>query len=208
MFFLHTKNGYSADEALSALQKSVRRGEEKEAMYWALEMCPDFESHLWNRIVVIAYEDISSLSGNIPIVVSRMRDDYFRFRETGNSAALLVLANAVLVLCQAPKTRIADNFVIALGNQLDNGLKLEVPDYALDGHTGRGRRKGRGGEYFVKEGTKLINQADIKDPYKDEAEGYLTQGKTKISSFDWVKKPKKAKQQSKKELPEQETENQ
>lgn len=89
MFWRLTKNGYRFGEVLSALQKDIRRGKEEEALFWALELCPEFEDHLWSRLVIIAYEDVSSLvPGNIPTVISRMREDYFRFHKLGNSAAL------------------------------------------------------------------------------------------------------------------------
>ncbi len=40
-----TKNGYDFFEVASAFQKSIRRGMEKEAMYWAIEL---YESNYQN----------------------------------------------------------------------------------------------------------------------------------------------------------------
>jgi len=167
LFKLTTKNGYPVDEVASALQKSLRRGLEEQAFYWAFELCPKYEKYLWKRLQTVAYEDISALvPGSVPLAVSRMRNDYFQFREQGYVGALLVLANAILLLSRAPKTRVADNFLISMGVRLDEGWREEVPDYALDHHTGRGRRLGRTGEFFATEGTKLEPPAaGIDDPY-------------------------------------------
>ena len=35
-----TANGYNLFDVISALQKAIRRAEEEEAMYWALELVP------------------------------------------------------------------------------------------------------------------------------------------------------------------------
>ena len=56
---LRTKNGFDYYEAISALQKSIRRSLEEETVFWGIEL---FESgyvgHLWNRLFIIAHEDI------------------------------------------------------------------------------------------------------------------------------------------------------
>lgn len=187
MHSLKTKNGYQLDEVMSAFQKSIRRGLEKNALFWALEMCPEFEHQLWARILVISYEDVSALvPGSVPAAVSVMRGDYFWFRERGNSAALLVLSNAVLLLCRSLKTRVADNFIIAMGHALDNGFRLAIPDYAIDKHTKKGKELRRGGVYFVEEGTKLDRPAEVADPYRKKAEEELCKEHVRISAFDWT----------------------
>jgi hypothetical protein len=39
----------------------------------------------------------------------------------------------------------------------------EVPDYALDVHTRRGKRKGRGLMFFYNEGSKINNEVKVQD---------------------------------------------
>lgn len=193
-FLLKTKDGYSLDEVVSALQKSIRRGKEEEAFYWAQEMCPLFEGYLWKRLLVISYEDVSALvPGNIPAAISGMREDYLQFRKEGNGAAILVLSNAILLLSRAPKTRIADNFLITMAYRLQNGVRLEIPDYALDKHTRRGREMKRGFSHFVEEGSRLENPySPIDDPYKEESERGLKQGE-KVNAYSWAREEKKRK---------------
>ena len=47
-------------------------------------------------------------------------------------------------------------------------LKLEIPDYALDMHTVRGKMMGRGIKHFLDEGIKLTNESG-ENPYKGSA---------------------------------------
>jgi hypothetical protein len=44
-----------------------------------------------------------------------------------------------------------------------------VPDWALDQHTARGKRLGRGLTHFLTEGARLIPPPETKDPCEDEA---------------------------------------
>jgi replication-associated recombination protein RarA len=197
--FLKTKNEYKLDEVSSSLQKSLRRGMEKDAMYWALEMCPKYERYLWKRLQIISYEDVSALApGNIPLAISVMKNDYFNYREKGEMLAPLILANAILLLARSPKNRIADNFITAVSFLIDNGWKEEIPDYALDKHTSKGRQMGRGGKDFVDEGTRLENEFKLEgsDDYKDIFSRALNSG-AKLSCLGWSKE--KIKKTAKKE---------
>jgi replication-associated recombination protein RarA len=189
MFFLKTKNGYKLDQVVSALQKTIRRGLEEQALFWALEMCPDFEQHLWNRLLIIGYEDISALvPGNVVVSISTMRDDYFFLRSKGNSGALLVLSNAILLMCRSDKSRVGDNFLISFGNRLDDGYREEIPNFALDKHTGVGRSMKRAGKHFVEQGSIIEPPSKtVADKYKDEAEKRLNQNQFKIQAFAWAK---------------------
>jgi hypothetical protein len=49
-----SENGYPFDEVASALRKSIRRGLEEDAMFWAVEMETRFPDYLWKRLQVIS----------------------------------------------------------------------------------------------------------------------------------------------------------
>ncbi|WP_156438902.1 hypothetical protein [Bradyrhizobium valentinum] len=49
------------------------------------------------------------------------------------------------------------------------GCAPEIPDYALDQHTMKGKAMGRGLDHFRKEGAKLIPPPTEPDPYIEEA---------------------------------------
>lgn len=56
---IQTKSGYDFNELLSALQKDIRKGKIYPAMFWAVELESFNDKALWNRVRVIASEDIS-----------------------------------------------------------------------------------------------------------------------------------------------------
>ncbi len=56
----HSKNLYMMDELYSALQKDIRRGNMKQVLFWGGEFVNSGNPNpLWNRLFVIAVEDIS-----------------------------------------------------------------------------------------------------------------------------------------------------
>lgn len=169
-----TKNKYALLEVISALQKEIRRGNEYEAMYWALELVPEFEQYLWRRLVVIANEDIGI--ANIPLLtlVPQQRALFFEFRSQrgGNGNARLILANTILALCRSEKSRLADHFQCVVEQARRHEERIEIPDYALDKHTGRGRAQKRGFDHWLKEGCKLAPLGDVSDLYAERAAQY------------------------------------
>ena len=44
-----TTSGYKYDESISALQKMIRRGDEVEAMYWAIELEGKYHNDMWSQ---------------------------------------------------------------------------------------------------------------------------------------------------------------
>lgn len=152
-------------EVVSALQKEIRRGNEENALYWALELEQLNPSLLWNRLKVIASEDISIAHPVIVLVIEALHKWYLEFR--GKNGSGLFLSHAILALCRSPKSRIADEFLEVVNGERKAGKKLEIPDYALDMHTARGKAKDRGMEHFLNEGAKLVNEfQEVKNPYK------------------------------------------
>ena len=99
-----TQNSYGLDEIISALQKDIRRGNEEQALYWALELLPRYEVYLWRRLAVICNEDIGIANPEILVQVQVLRAQYFEFREQGKDGTCrLILANAILLMCRSPK---------------------------------------------------------------------------------------------------------
>lgn len=72
---------------------------------------------------------------------------------------------------------------VVYAEQQYEGKRLEVPDFALDKHTAKGKAMGRGIDYFFTEGNKLENEA-FTNPYTDRAKELLKKhGKPEVSSF-------------------------
>ena len=80
--------------------------------------------------------------------------------------------NEEAAMCRSEKSRLADNFMTVVQQErAQKGLKLEVPDYALDKHTLKGKQKGRGWEFFNKVSSFIENKTDkFKDIYKARAD--------------------------------------
>ena len=195
-----TKGGYLLGEVISALQKEIRRGNEEEAMYWALELCPDYEKYLWRRLLIIAHEDIGIANLPLHAALPHWRALYLELRLEGKADAILMIANAILGMCRSPKCRLADTFQgVVMGTRADEyaayqaakkaGAELPprhpTPDYAIDRHTGRGRSLGRGLEHWLAEGCRL-NPLGIDDAeYRERAlEAWRKHGMT---GADWPK---------------------
>lgn len=186
-----TQNGYLLFEVISALQKDIRRGNEEAAMYWALELVPKYEAYLWRRLIVILNEDIGIANIQLLAVVPVQRAMYTEFREDGrDGSARLVLANVILAMCRSPKSRAADHFQCVINQgRLQGKLKLEIPDYALDKHTSRGRGMGRGVQHWRDEGCQLSPTSDVADPYAGQAFDYW--GSDSFVDTAWPKRGRK-----------------
>jgi len=176
LFKLQTGSGYPFDEVASALQKSIRRGLEEEAMYWAVELEVRHPDYLWKRLQIISVEDIGIADPQAVLYVAEMRrlyqelkKEYDKEPKKKSRSFRMALANAVLSMCRAKKSRIGDEFQIVIYGRREAGWKLDVPDYALDMHTSRGRGMKRGPEHFWSEGVKLSNGAEMHNPYSEEA---------------------------------------
>ena len=56
-----TNKGYSLFEVSSSLQKSIRRGMEKDALNWGWELeLSNYGKYLWKRLTIISIEDIDN----------------------------------------------------------------------------------------------------------------------------------------------------
>ncbi len=161
-----TKNDYDAFECMSALQKSIRRGLEAEAMFWALELEGLNPSWLWKRLMIITTEDIGPADPHMPVLIKTLWDTYNSMKEMakGKAPECHILGHAVLVLCRAKKSHESMYLPMTVSwwrRYLD--WRIEIPDWALDLHTRRGKKKGRGRNHWYSEGFRLFNKATIED---------------------------------------------
>jgi len=168
-----TKRGYDIYELLSALQKDIRRGNEYEAMFWAAELESFNAKTLWNRLRVIASEDIGVANAIAPLIIDILEKEYDDATRRGNSSAKLFLTHAVLFLARSPKSRIVDDLLnVVYGEIQHEDKKLPIPDYAIDMHTLRGKENGRGLDHFFTESVKLKNET-LENPYRERAKELL-----------------------------------
>jgi replication-associated recombination protein RarA len=79
-----TPSGYDMFELLSALQKCIRRNLEHDALFFAIELETFNPSALWNRLKVIASEDIGSANPLIPILIETLEKHYLAAKQKLN----------------------------------------------------------------------------------------------------------------------------
>lgn len=149
-FQYQTKNGYELRDAASALIKEVRRGNEEEAFFWAWELSKSFPNYVWKRLLICAVEDVGLGDPNVIVQVQALANAYDLIKgwqKKGKSVDEQFLAQAVLILCRAKKDRVVPDFTCHCQEKyyadLGAGIMKEVPEYALDVHTTRGKQAGK-----------------------------------------------------------------
>ena len=164
-----TRNGYAADEVISALQKSIRRGLEEQACKFAYELyisSPQLEAKMWRRLLTISVEDIGMGNPMAAVVVNNLCQMKDNFEYSDNDRTIYFI-HAIRYMCQSEKDRSSD----LLKNICIKGFAMgdlpEIPDYAYDKHTQKGQAMGRGSEHFLNEASKVIPQAKIDNNYKE-----------------------------------------
>ena len=172
-----TENGYVLGERASALQKSIRRGLEEEAMFWALELYTKYMNYTWKRLQIIASEDIGLADPMAAVLVNSLWESHERIRkQSKGDVDPVLLGHAVLYLSRAPKSRVQDEFTNVLLKKRENGDRRPIPNMAYDKHTAYGRSLGHGETHFWKEASKLENEVEIPGKkYRDEAIGLCCQ---------------------------------
>lgn len=135
-------DGTPLNEAVSVMIKELRRGKELEALYWARQIEQGgFYKYVWRRLAIFCAEDVG-LGNPLAITVVQSlwnaydtaKKDSSRGTPDGN-----LITMAVMVLARSEKNRECDHLKNAEHSLVKHGWKPEIPDYAIDMHTRRGR---------------------------------------------------------------------
>lgn len=175
-----TVRGFDAHEVTSALQKCIRRGDETQAVQWAVELDQSgLGDYCWQRLLIITSEDVGVAWIDGPSVIRSLYQTYMEIRSRNSKARpeRLMLIHATMLLANAPKSRMIDDATWAT-YAMKVPMHKEVPDYALDSHTRRGKAMGRG-DNFWGEAFKLENALDY-----SEENAYLNHGLGSGDQFD------------------------
>lgn len=171
---LKTKNGYDFFECSSAMQKSIRRGLEEDALFWAVELYEsNYAEYVWKRLRIISSEDIGLSEANISSEIwalYEMHREQAKKKEDTNRPQRLFVIHAILKLCRATKNRTVD-WALIYHFECHQNLLRKVPDYAYDKHNDKGKKLGRGWGHFFEEGTFLEQNPVIisEEQYKELA---------------------------------------
>lgn len=152
---LRTTRGYDLFEAVSALQKGIRRADARLAGYFAMELHESgYGALVWRRLLTISAEDVHGL---ITQEIEALYRSWEAVRAANPKGTSVFVAKAVLLLSHAVKSRDADHLACLLYNRkigiTDEELlkdleearaeAVPIPEYALDAHTRRGRIRGK-----------------------------------------------------------------
>ncbi|MCW3999880.1 MAG: hypothetical protein NWE93_06550 [Candidatus Bathyarchaeota archaeon] len=167
-----TKHGYDHYELLSALQKCIRRGMEYEAAHFALELEEFNPTMLWNRLKIIAAEDIGPADPTMSLLIDLLQRQYLTEKaKLAEGAYQLFLVDAVVCLCRSKKSRVTDDLLSVVNHERNENKFLPIPDFALDMHTRQGKILGRGIDHFYSEGNRLENEG-FPNPHTQKAKEY------------------------------------
>lgn len=169
-----TVNGLNPFVCVSALQKCIRRGMEREAMEFAVELARTSKAYFsWacNRIEICSHEDIGLADPAVVVFAALAIEQarrHYKAERLGES--MIMVDNAVRLMCRALKSREGDHYQAAcmLRSELD-GYIPPIPEFAIDKHSHEGRQLGRGVEHFRSEGGQLRPAPLDKDAYEEEA---------------------------------------
>jgi len=168
---VRTRHGFPADEIISTLQKEIRRGNTDNAAVVAYEMAttsPELEAYLWKRLLVISVEDIGWGDLQAPVLIHTLYQ-MVNALDRQDGERLLYAIHAVRYLCGCQKDRSSDEMVNWLMREVDEGRLLPtIPDYAIDMHTARGGKMGRGVSHFLEVGAQVSPELPGRDTHYRE----------------------------------------
>lgn len=170
---IRTQNNFDFFEVSSAYQKSVRRGSHK-ALHWAYELyISGYGEYFWKRTHIIAMEDVGLADPDAITRIVALKQAYDYLHKKKDPHERLCIFQAVLYLVGVQKSRLVDWTKMKIVNShklvCEGGVDpvtnqpvepLEIPDYALDCHTRRGKQAGKTVLDFFSDGSKLENHLD------------------------------------------------
>jgi replication-associated recombination protein RarA len=150
-----TRRGYEPYECISAVQKAIRRSQPREAVYWGFELwASGYDNWAWARLNEILSEDIGIADRYLPATI-KVLEQTSKEEKKKKGHGGLQFVHAVLLMATANKSRLVDWLVMEVNS--DQCERIEIPDEALDRHTRRGLRMGRGWPHFMEHGAQLID---------------------------------------------------
>ncbi len=160
-----TSTGLAADEVISTLQKSIRRGDVRNAVRCALDLSatsPELDRYLWDRLHVIAVEDIGFGNPQAIVVIVALDTARQRYDAASHDRSLFAI-HAVRLLAESVKDRSNDELANVAIAELARGGRPDIPDHALDMHTRTGQQLGRGIEHFLTEGARVHPELETRE---------------------------------------------
>lgn len=166
-----TIKGYDMFEASSAFQKAIRRCDEDQALFWMAEFYDSGKAeYLWKRMMIMTAEDIGLAE---PSMHTHIRELYQSFqwmleKNDKKKSERLFLTQAVLMMVRCRKSRLVD-WALNVAWDAHFETEMDIPDYAIDIHSRKGKAMGKTINNFLNEGSHLENHKELprEDEYKE-----------------------------------------
>ena len=191
--FKYDKDGDNHYDILSAFQKSIRGSDPDGAIHYLarLVVSQDLQS-IVRRLMVIASEDIGLAYPMAATIVKSCCDSALQL---GFPEARIPLAQAVLLLANAPKSNSAICAIDDAISDITSGKVGDIPAHLKDAHYGGASKLGRGVEYKYPHAfeNNYVEQQYLPDILKDRT--YYFPGNNKneqLTNEYWknIKKPR------------------
>lgn len=167
-----TRNGFAGDEIISMLQKSIRKAKEENAIRAAYEMyitSPQMEEKLWRRLLAISVEDIGFGDPNACVYVWTLNQIRKEFLYADGDRSLFFI-QAIRYLCRCKKERSSDHIKCRIMAEFEHGKTLEIPDYAYDMHTQKGKAMGHDVIHFLEDASCVTPELEDEEFKKIKAD--------------------------------------
>ncbi len=143
--FAHDKNGDNHYDVISAFQKSIRGSDANAAIHYLARLIEGGDLQIiCRRLLVTASEDIGLAYPNAAVITKACVDSALQL---GLPEARIPLAQAVILLANAPKSNSAMMAVDAALSDIQTSNTGEVPLHLKDSHYSGAKKLGRGTEY-------------------------------------------------------------
>ena len=184
----YDRDGDDHYDILSAFQKSVRGSDENAALHYLARLLEagDLISPC-RRLLVMASEDIGLAYPLAAAVVKSCCDSAMQL---GLPEARLPLAEAVILLCTAPKSNSAIMAIDAAMEDVRNGKTGEIPAHLRDGHYEGAQKLGhaQGYRYAHNFPGGWVEQQYLPDELKDAVYYHFGENKTEQAALEYRKK--------------------
>lgn len=161
---IKTRKNYDFYECSSAFQKSIRRGEVDNALFFGWELyASGYSKYCWKRLLIMTSEDIGLADPHAINTIMNLYNSWQIIADNNLEEASMPFIQAIIYLSNAEKSRIIDEYKMYL---LKTGDVYEIPDYALDVHTRRGKAMGRTHREFLTTGSIVHPQSNVQAPEK------------------------------------------
>lgn len=179
---MRTKSGLPLDEAVSWLQKSLRRADEITAL-WLMEdlLVSGFQRYALYRCWITALEDVGLAAPEVCRSITEVYQAWLAHRkEKGKDFVFsgenrVINGYVILLIARSPKNRATDDVSQLVAQKYREGWRPEFNEILVrDEHTSKGKGLGRKYRHWVHVGSKcknLVSGDEIGGPtYKEETE--------------------------------------